>query len=69
MFVSLEMQAAYYIIRPIYIVSGTTDNPPPQVTLSELTFHLFLLKNSANRLHEVTNSSEVQEKTGGGGGG
>ena len=55
-------------MRPIYIVSGTTDNPPPQVTLSELTFHLFLLKNSANRLHEVKNSSQVQEKTGGGGG-
>ena len=69
MFVSLEMQAAYYIIRPIYIVSGTTDNPPPQVTHGELTFHLFLLTNSADRLHEVLNSSQVQEKTGGGGGG
>ena len=69
MFVSLEMQAAYYIIRPIYIVSGTTDNPPPQVTHGELTFHLFLLINSADRLHEVMNSSQVQEKTGGGGGG
>ena len=61
MFVSLKMQAAYYIIRPIYIVSGTTYNPPPQVTHGELTFHLFLLIN----LHEVINSSQVQEKTGG----
>ena len=49
------------------MVSGTPDNPPPRVTLGELTFHLFLLKNSADRLHEVMNSSQVQEKTGGGG--
>ena len=38
------------------MVPGTTDNPsppPPRVTLGELTIHLFLLENSANRLHEL----------------
>ena len=45
------------------MVSGTPDNPPPRVTLGELTFHLFLLKNSADRLHEVINSSQVGETT------
>ena len=32
-----------------------------RVTLGELTLHLFLIKNSANRLHEVINSSQVHE--------
>ena len=45
------------------MVSGTPDNPPPRVTLGELTSHLFLLKNSADRLHEVINSSQVGETT------
>ena len=45
------------------MVLGTTDNPPPRVTLGELTIHLFLIKNSANRLHEVINSSQVRETT------
>ena len=35
------------------MVPGTTDyHPPPRVTLDELPIHLFLLENSANRLHE-----------------
>ena len=45
------------------MVSGTPDNPPPRVTLGELTLHLFLLKNSADRLHEVINSSQVGKTT------
>ena len=48
------------------MVLGTTDNPPPRVTLGELTIHLFLIKNSANRLHEVINTSQVRETTRGG---
>ena len=33
----------------------------PRVTLAELSFHLFLLKNSTNRLHEMANSSWERE--------
>ena len=29
-------------IGPIYMVSGTRDNPPPRDILGKLTFHLFL---------------------------
>ena len=63
MFVSLKMQAAYYIIRPHLHGLGYPRQPFPRVTLGELTFHLFLLKNSADRLHEVINSSQVGETT------
>ena len=33
----------------------------PRVTLAELSFHLFLWKNSTNRLHEMANSSWERE--------
>ena len=35
-------------LRPIYMVSGTRENPPPRVTLGELTFKM--LKDSTDRL-------------------
>ena len=63
MFVSLKMQAAYYIIRPHLHGLGYHRQSSPRVTLGELTLHLFLIKNSANRLHEVINSSQVHETT------
>ena len=66
MFVSLKMQAAYYIIRPHLHGLGNHRQSSPRVTLGELTLHLFLIKNSANRLHEVINSSQVHETTRGG---
>ena len=66
MFVSLKMQAAYYIIRPHLHGLGYHRQSFPRVTLDELTSHLFLIKNSANRLHEVINSSQVHETTRGG---
>ena len=38
----------------------------PRVTLAELSFHLFLWKNSTNRLHEMANSSWEREGERGG---
>ena len=66
MFVSLKMQAAFYIIRPHLHGLGYHRLSSPRVTLGELTLHLFLIKNSTNRLHEVINSSQVHETTRGG---
>ena len=37
---------------PVYMVSRTRDNPPPEVTLGELILSPVSLKSSTNRLHE-----------------
>ena len=53
------------------MVSGTRANPPPSYP-KRANFSLISLQNSADRLHEVVNSSREGETTrgeGGGGGG
>ena len=55
---------------PIYMVSGTRANPPPSYP-KRANFSLISLQNSADRLHEVANSSwegETTRREGGRGG-
>ena len=52
-------------IRPRSYTLGYPRQPFPRVILAKLTFHVFLLQNSANRLHDDRDPVSV----GGGGGG
>ena len=56
-----EIQHHYALcLGPVYMVSGTQDNPPPSYP-GRAIFSLISLKSSINRLHQVGETTRVGE--------